>query len=228
MAVLGLTIPREAILPVFKSRTSTPRPRLRRRSFPASSTLPSTVGHISLRRASRRLSRTPTVRTLLLRLLIRPISPTFPVRLRSTPRRLWRVSMQDWGKGAGQEYLDRRASQSQYDRFYTSKGIYPWQQNRASLLNDTVAVHSSGAELQVLVVGSFVYINDNGTIRVSSGNLSSWTGLTLAGGATASTTNAAMATDGNNLYIACSTGIILDTTSTSSTTNASWINGTDD
>ena len=141
---------------------------------------------------------------------------------------LWRVSMQDWSKGAGQEYLDRRASQSQYDRFYTSKGIYPWQQNRASLLNNTVAVHSSGAELQVLVVGSFVYINDNGTIRVSSGNLSSWTGLTLAGGATASTTNAAMATDGNNLYIACSTGIILVTTSTSSTTNASWITGTVD
>lgn len=139
---------------------------------------------------------------------------------------LWRVSMQDWGKGAGQEYLDRRASQSQYDRFFTSKGIYPWQQNRASLLNDVVAVHSSGAELQVLTVGSFVYINDNGTIRYQSGTLTVGGWSTVAGVTAAQTSNA-LATDGNNVYIAAGSGstagIYLITSPGS--TAASWITG---
>lgn len=135
---------------------------------------------------------------------------------------LWRREMQDWSDGAGQEYLDRRASQD--NRFYTSKGIYPWQQNRASLLQDTVAVHSSGSELQVLVVGNHVYINDNGTVRWSIGNLSSWTTVS---GVTAALTNHALATDGNNVYIAAGSGstagVYLSTSPGGSA--ASWITG---
>ena len=135
---------------------------------------------------------------------------------------LWRREMQDWSNGAGQQFLDRRASQD--NRFYKSKGIYNWQQWQAQLLNDVTAVHSSGAELQVLVVGQYVYINDNGTIRYSNGSLSSWTAVT---GFTASTTANAMATDGNNLYVAAgSNGIYLITVGTSPSTNAQWITGT--
>lgn len=135
---------------------------------------------------------------------------------------LWRREMQNWIKGAGQQFLDRRDSDPA--RFLKSKGIYVGLQNYASLLNDTVAVHSSGTELQVLVVGAYVYINDNGTIRYATGNLSSWSTLSL-GGNTASTTNNALATDGNNVYIAAgSHGIYLVTTPGS--TAASWITGT--
>ena len=57
---------------------------------------------------------------------------------------LWRRIMFDFGEGAGQEYFDRDVKTEQSSRFYTSKGIYPWQPNRASLLNDVTAVHSSG------------------------------------------------------------------------------------
>ena len=67
---------------------------------------------------------------------------------------LWRREMQDWSQGSGQLFLDRRASSS--NRFKQSKGVYPWQQDYASLLNDVVSVHSSGNELQVLVVGAYV------------------------------------------------------------------------
>jgi len=134
---------------------------------------------------------------------------------------LWRREMQDWSKGAGQLFLDRRSSDPA--RFKTSKGVYPWLQWYASLLNDTVAVHSSGAELQVLVVGAYVYINDNGVIRYATGNLSSWSTLSI-GGNTAATTNNALATDGNNVYIAAgSHGIYLVTTPGS--TASSWITG---
>lgn len=133
---------------------------------------------------------------------------------------LWRREMQDWSNGAGQLYLDRR--QSQDNRFYTSKGIYPWTQWYATLLNDVSAVHSSGSELQVLTVGAYVYINDNGTIRYATGNLSSWSAVA---GVTATTTSAALATDGNNVYIAAgSNGIYLITTPGS--TAAQWITGT--
>jgi hypothetical protein len=137
---------------------------------------------------------------------------------------LWRRIMNDWTEGAGQEYLDRDPKVEQSNRFYTSKGIYPWQPNRASLLNDVVAVHSSGAELQVLVVGAYVYINDNGTVRYSTGTLSSWTAVS---GVTAALTSNALATDGNNVYIAAGSGstagIYLITSPGG--TAASWITG---
>lgn len=133
---------------------------------------------------------------------------------------LWRRSMQDFSAGAGQQFLDRRASQD--NRFFTSKGIFPWTQWKASLLNATTAVHSSGTELQVITVGAYVYINDNGTVRYSTGNLSSWSAVA---GVTAATTSAALATDGNNVYIAAAaSGIYLITTPGS--TAASWVTGT--
>lgn len=137
---------------------------------------------------------------------------------------LWRRMAFDWTEGAGQEYQDRDPKVEQSSRFFTSKGIYPWQQNRASLLNDTVAVHSSGTELQVLGVGAYVYINDNGTVRYSTGNLSSWTAVA---GVTAALTSNAITTDGNNVYIAAGSGstagVYLITTPGS--TAASWITG---
>lgn len=140
---------------------------------------------------------------------------------------LWRRLMLDWTNGAGQEYLDRDPRVEQPNRFLASKGIYVGQPNRASLLNDVVAVHSSGAELQVLVVGQYVYINDNGTIRYSSTSLSSWTAVNLGAGVSAALTSNALATDGNNVYIACgSNGINLLTVSASPATNAQWITGT--
>jgi hypothetical protein len=138
---------------------------------------------------------------------------------------LWRREMLDFSKGAGQEYLDRRASQP--SRFYKSKGIYPWQQNQATLLNDVVQVHSSGVELQVLTVGepvssgSYVYINDGGTIRFATGSLTSWS---VVSGVTGASTNAALATDGYNVYIACGTSGVYIAQS-GSTTAYSWVTG---
>ena len=138
---------------------------------------------------------------------------------------LWRREMVDFSKGAGQEYLDRRASQA--NRFNKSKGIYPWTQWQATLLNDVVQVHSSGAEVQVLTVGepvasgSYVYINDGGTIRFATGALTSWS---VVSGVTAATTNAALATDGFNVYIACGTSGVFIAES-GSTTAYSWVTG---
>jgi hypothetical protein len=133
---------------------------------------------------------------------------------------LWRREMQDWSDGAGQLFLDRRASSS--NRYKASKGVYPWLQNYASLLNDTIPVHTSGNELQVLAVGQYVFVNDGGSVIYSSGILTSWTTVS---GVTANLTNNALATDGNNIYIACGTnGIYLMTSPTGSA--ASWITGT--
>lgn len=137
---------------------------------------------------------------------------------------LWRRGAIDWSMGSGQQYFDR--DQSKPSRFYTSKGVYPWQEWQATLLNDTIRVHSSGSELQVIVVGQYVYINDGGTVRYSSGNLTTWHALS---GVTAALTSSALATDGNNLYIAAgSNGIYLVVTGTSPSVNNQWITGTVD
>jgi hypothetical protein len=133
---------------------------------------------------------------------------------------LWRREMQDFSAGAGQLFLDRR--QSQDNRFYKSKGIYPWTQWYATLMNDVAEVHNSGNELQVLTVANYVYINDGGTVRYSTGDLSSWSAVA---GVTANLTNNALTTDGYNLYIACgSSGIYIITTPGS--TASSWVTGT--
>lgn len=135
---------------------------------------------------------------------------------------LWRREMQDWSLGAGQPFLDRRESKD--NRFYTSKGIDPWTKWYASLLKGTTQVYSGASVLQVLVVGAYTYINDNGTIKYATGNLSSWATLSL-GASSATTTSAALATDGNNVYVAAGTnGIYL--VKVPGSTAAQWITGT--
>lgn len=148
-----------------------------------------------------------------------------PGRAAVNTESLWRREMEDWSYGAGQEFLDRQDDQDRFNRFLKSKGIYPWRQNYASLMNDVVQVHNSTTELQVIVVGKFVFINDAGTVKYASGNLSSWTTLT---GCTANTgVNNALATDGNTLYIACgSSGVYTSIVTSSVGSVASWLTGT--
>ena len=71
---------------------------------------------------------------------------------------LWRREADDWSKGAGQPYQDRKDSIDA--RFSTSKGINPWMQWQASLLNDTKQVEALAGQAQVVQCGSYIYVLD--------------------------------------------------------------------
>lgn len=125
---------------------------------------------------------------------------------------LWRREMEDWCFGAGQLYLDRRASLA--NRFRSSQGVYVGTQWYASLLNDTTCV-LAGSLTQVLVAGSYCYVIDGSSVQVSS-DLSTWTTVGgLAG------TPTMLATDGAHLYVAAGTTIYISDVGDSSVT--AWI-----
>ena len=131
---------------------------------------------------------------------------------------LWRREAVDWSKGAGQLYKDRRGSDDA--RFYKSKGINPWTQWYATLLNDTTQLRSSTTITQVISCAGYMYIIDNGNVYYSTTG-ATWTACTgMTAGAALQ-----IATDGYYVYIACgSHGIFLGTIGTAAC--AGWITGT--
>lgn len=122
------------------------------------------------------------------------------------PGGLWRRGQDSWHAGAGQTYADMNDS-APY-RFYKSKGINPWVKGQLSLLNDTKISLSNAATTQHMVVcGTRVYVTLNGDVKFTTNPYASsptWTAVVdEAGGTTAPTgTVQAMATDGNNIYLA--------------------------
>lgn len=116
-----------------------------------------------------------------------------------SPEQFWRRSQDSWNFGAGQIHYDRANSNG--NRFYTSKGVNPWDQWKVSLLNTTSNVKTStNTGLQCLVAGTYVYLIDSTALRYSSGALSSWSSTTGMTGSPLSIT-----TDGNTIWTANNT-----------------------
>jgi hypothetical protein len=110
---------------------------------------------------------------------------------------LWRRLARDWHFGAGQPYQDRKDSLDA--RFSTSKGINPWMQWQASLLNDTTEVYDlQGGDGRVAQVGEYIYVLNlgNHTLNYTT-DLSTWN--TVSG---LPNDIVDISTDGYYLYIA--------------------------
>jgi len=116
------------------------------------------------------------------------------------PGGLWRRGQDSWHYGAGQTYAD--TAEAQDYRFYKSKGIDPWTKGQLSLLNATkVSLSSSATSQHMLVQDGRVYVSLNGDVKYSANPYESsptWTDCTGEPGGTCQ----AMATDGNDVYLA--------------------------
>jgi len=116
------------------------------------------------------------------------------------PGGLWRRGQDSWHNGAGQTYADMNDS-APY-RFYKSKGVDPWVKGQLSLLNATKLSLSNASTTQHMVVcGTRVYVALNGDVKFTTNPYASsptWTNCTGEPGGTI----AAMATDGNKVYLA--------------------------
>jgi len=131
---------------------------------------------------------------------------TTPGEAAINPGGLWRRGQDSWHAGAGQTYADMNDS-APY-RFYKSKGVNPWVKGQLSLLNDTKVSLSNAATTQHMVVcGTRVYATFNGDVKFTTNPYASsptWTSVVDEAGGTAAPTGTvqAMATDGNDIYLA--------------------------
>ncbi len=125
---------------------------------------------------------------------------TAPGEAAISPQGLWRRGQNSWHFGAGQKYADSAASQDY--RFYKSKGVNPWTRGQLTLLNATLLSKSSAATSSHMVVeNGRVYASLNGDVFYSTNPFSTsatWTACTGEPGGTCQ----AMATDGNDVYLA--------------------------
>ena len=132
---------------------------------------------------------------------------------------LWRREAWDWRYGAGQPYQDRKDSVDA--RFSTSKGINPWMQWQAELLNDTHNVYPTRGGAVVVQCGEYTYVLDlvSQLLQFSS-DLVHWTPVSVAG-----VSKNGLATDGYNLWIsndAQPSGPGMFTTTAGSTTSTTY------
>ncbi len=125
---------------------------------------------------------------------------TAPGEAAINPGGLWRRGQDSWHLGAGQQYAD--TAEAQDYRFYKSKGVDPWTKGQISLLNATLLSKSSAATASHMVVqDGRVYVSLNGDLFYSTNPYSTsatWTACTGEPGGSC----AAMATDGNDVYLA--------------------------
>jgi hypothetical protein len=131
----------------------------------------------------------------------------------------WRREAWDWHFGAGQPYQDRKGSVDA--RFSTSKGVNPWMQWQIELLDDTKEVLPLVGSGLVYQVGQYVVVLDNEANTVQySVDLVTWD--TISG---LPPTLTWMATDGYNLWIACSSDGIYTTNIASIGSATSYVTG---
>lgn len=133
------------------------------------------------------------------------------------PNSLWRRSFEDWSLGAGQRYLDRvplngtsGAIGSVPNGFWYSKGIdaltTKWQ---ISLLPDTTSIRSSAnTNLDVVVVGTHIYVIDGQTLAFASSIGGAFTTVTGTPAVAASS----ICTDGFNVWVAYGVNGVYTTT----------------
>ena len=131
---------------------------------------------------------------------------TAPGEAAINPGGLWRRGQDSWHNGAGQIYAD--VADSKDYQFYKSKGINPWVKGQLSLLNDTkLSLPNSSTTQHMVVCGTRLYVALNGDVKYTTNPYASsptWTPVidTPLGTAAPTGTVAAMATDGNNIYLA--------------------------
>jgi hypothetical protein len=122
------------------------------------------------------------------------------------PGGLWRRGQDSWHFGAGQQYAD--TAEAKDYQFYKSKGIDIWTKGQVSLLNATKLSLSNASTSQHMVVcGTRVYVALNNDVKFTTDPYASsptWTAVVDEAGGTAAPTGtvAAMATDGNKVYLA--------------------------
>lgn len=125
----------------------------------------------------------------------------------------WRRTQSDWSLGAGQTFFDN--SDSSRRRFLSSKGMYVWERDALSLLNDTALRDAAtDTNLKTLPVNGYFYFVEGATLRHTtdpSATSPSWTSVTLSG-ASAIT---GITTDGSFVYVADGTQIFKSTVGSS-------------
>jgi hypothetical protein len=114
----------------------------------------------------------------------------------------WSRYRYTWHQGADQEVGDLREDANQF-RFDTSVGINVWTEGELSLLQDTAVAKALTASGNVLCNGNGrLYLSD-GTALYFTTDLTAWTTATAPGG-----TIQAITTDGVDIYVATTTGLV--------------------
>jgi len=125
---------------------------------------------------------------------------TSPGEAAINPQGLWRRGETSWHYGAGQKYAD--TAEAQDYRFFSSKGVNPWTKGQLTLLNKTkVSLSSAATTAHSVVQDGRVYFSLGADIKYSTDPYASsptWTDCTGEPGGIC----AAMATDGNDIYLA--------------------------
>ena len=159
---------------------------------------------------------------------------TSPGESTINPGGLWRRGQDSWHLGAGQQYAD--TADAKAFQFYKSKGIDVWTKGQVSLLNDTkLSLSNAATTAHMVVCGSNVYVSLNGDVKYSANPYASsptWTAVVDQAGGTAAPTGtvAAMATDGNKVYLAYPTdGIrqVIPSTDPAIISNTKFVTGSD-
>jgi hypothetical protein len=116
------------------------------------------------------------------------------------PGGLWRRGQDSWHFGAGQQYAD--TAEAKDYQFYKSKGIDVWTKGQVSLLNATKLSLSNASTSQHMVVqDTRVYVAVGADVKFATDPYASsptWTDCTGEPGGSVQ----AMATDGNDIYLA--------------------------
>jgi hypothetical protein len=125
---------------------------------------------------------------------------TAPGEAAINPQGLWRRGEVSWHYGAGQKYSD--TAEGQDYRFFSSKGVNPWTKGQLTLLNKTkVSLASAATTAHSVVQDGRVYFSLGADVKFTTDPYASsptWTDCTGEPGGIC----AAMATDGNDVYLA--------------------------
>ena len=125
---------------------------------------------------------------------------TSPGEAAINPQGLWRRGETSWHYGAGQKYAD--TAEAQDYRFFSSKGVNPWTKGQLTLLNKTkVSLASAATTAHSVVQDGRVYFSLGADVKFTTDPYASsptWTDCTGEPGGIC----AAMATDGNDVYLA--------------------------
>ena len=125
---------------------------------------------------------------------------TSPGEAAINPQGLWRRGETSWHYGAGQRYAD--TAEAQDYRFYSSKGIDPWTKGQLTLHHKTkLSLASAATSAHVVAQDGRVYAALNGDVKYTTDPYASspvWPDCTGEPGGSCQ----AMATDGNDIYLA--------------------------
>lgn len=126
------------------------------------------------------------------------------------PEAYWRRSQSSWHHGAGQTFLDRSDSDSQ--RFRSSKGIDVWTRWQMSLLPSTSSKRASAStNFSLVPVGSYLYLIDGpNLLRTADITVGSPAWVTMTG--TPAGNISAIASDGYTIYTAHGSNGVYTTT----------------